>query len=291
MNRQIYRGVALCGLLYLLACTPTPEPSPPVVLPDYSQYPHQLAQRGDTLLYAQRLLGAYYPNPDEYSQRDSTVIELSFPWMDSSAGALADTLNQALQVLLLREAQGATTLEERLQRFVDEFAEHKEDMKAFGLPSTNWSFELRVQILLNNPQLLTLYVHQLEYTGGAHANTWTSYLNYAIPTGQLLTLDDLLKEGEQDQFEQLAQHAFIRQLQGSTLSEPLSLLDSSAFVVPTLFEMKLNGVQFHYRPYDLGSFASEGWSFFMSYQELLPVLDTGRLTLVPVENQSDTLGI
>lgn len=271
-----------CGLLYLLACTPTPEPSPSVVPTDYSHYPHQLAQRGDTLPYIQQLRAAYYPNPDEYSQRDSTVIELSFPWIDSSAGALADTLNQALQALLLRESQGATTLEKRLQGFVDEFAEHEEDMKAFGLPSANWSFELTVQVLLNNPQLLTLYVHQLEYTGGAHANTWISYLNYAMPNGQLLTLDDLLKKGGQDQFEQLAQQAFMQQLQDSTPSEPLSLLDSSAFVVPTLFELQLDGIQFHYRPYDLGSFASEGWSFFMPYQELLPVLDTGKLNLVPL---------
>lgn len=274
--------MVLCGLLYHLACTPTIEPPLPVIAPpDYSQYPHQLGQRGDTLPYVQRLRGAYYPNPDDYSQRDSTIIELSFPWIDSSAGGIADTLNQALQGLLLRESQGATSLEARLQDFIDEFVEHEADMKAFGLPSTNWSFELTIQVLLNNPHWFTLYVHQLEYTGGAHANTWISYRNYALPEGQLITWKDLLKEEEQDQFERLAQRAFVQQLQDSTLSEPLALLDSSAFVLPTLFELQLDGVQFHYRPYDLGSFASEGWSFFMSYQELLPVLDTGRLDLVP----------
>ena len=281
MNRQIYRGIVYCGLLCQLACAPTPEPPPPVVPPDYSEYPHQLARRGDTLPYTQRLRAAYYPNPDEYSQRDSTIIELAFPSTDSTVVPTAHTLNEATQHLLLHDAQGATTLEARLQGFIDEFVEHEADMKAFGLPSANWSFELTIQVLFNNPRWFTLSMHQLEYTGGAHANTWINYLNYALPEGQLLTWQDLLKADGQAQFEQLAQQAFVQQLQDSSLSEPLAFLDSSAFVSPTLFELQLDGVQFHYRPYDLGSFASEGWSFFMPYRELLPVLDTGRLELVP----------
>lgn len=280
MNRQLYRGILLCGLLGCMACTPDSEPPQPTT-PDYSAYPHQLTARGDTLVYRWLTRAAHFSNPDEYSQRDSTSIELYFPQLDS-IGAVSDTINRAIKRLLLRETQDYTTVEARLDGFIEEFKIHREDMIAFGLPSSNWSFTMTIDVLLNNPQVFALRIQQLEYTGGAHANAWISYQNYNPQNGQLLTLDALLHDSTYDSFEQLAQRAFVQALQDSTLSEPLTLLDSSAFALPELFGIEKLGMRFYYRPYDLGSFASEGLSFFLSYQELLPVLDTNRLKVVPI---------
>lgn len=291
MNRPFFRYVLLCGLIYCTACTSNSEPhQADPNTPDYSQLPHRLVTGGDTLVYTMIDQRAHLNNPDEYSQRDSTTIELYYPWVDSGSlyPVAADTLNKAIKGFLLRETQGYTTIEGRLQGFINEFEVHYKDMKEFGLPSANWSFDMNIEVLVNTPQIVALRIDQLEYTGGAHANTWTDYKNYALPSGQRLEFSDLLRETNSEQFESLARQAFVRTLQDSSYLELLSDLDSSAFVPPKLFSVEPRGVRFYYQPYDLGSFASEGVSFYLSYQELLPVLDTQYLRLEPVVEGVET---
>ncbi len=244
--------------------------------------PHHLLLGNDTLPYTLYHQAAYELNPDKYSQSDSTTISFWYPLIDSSAPVkIRDRLNAHIQAILLQETQQYHTVEERLAGFIAEFKAHKKDMEEFNLPSSNWAFDMRLSVLTNTPTVFVLRVDQLEFTGGAHANSWTSYKNYHAQSGQELALSELFYPNSQAAWLPLVRTAFwdAWQAQDSSL-QPSIERDTATFVRPPNFSIGLTELHFYYNPYELDAYALAELSFYLPYDKLLPYIDTSTLPLV-----------
>ncbi|MGH1336777.1 MAG: PdaC/SigV domain-containing protein [Aureispira sp.] len=265
------------------ACSPPLEKkafvhSEPVVMG-----PYQLHTGEDTLSYTLYEQVAHEHNPDEYSQSDSTTIRFRYPLLDSSAPIVVrDKINAHIQAMLLEETTQYETVEERLEGFITEFRLHKKDMQDFGLPSSNWAFDMQLSVLTNTPEIFALQVDQLEFTGGAHANSWTSYKNYHTRSGKELQLEDLFYEHSQEAWLPLARAAFWKAWetqQDNSLEKTTVERDTADFVLPPNFSIGTESLYFYYNPYELEAYALTELSFFLPYTELLPFVDTTVLSL------------
>lgn len=244
--------------------------------------PYHLKMGKDTLLYTIYQKAAYEHNPDEYSQSDSTTIRFKYPLVDSLVTSVVrDRINAQIKAVLLQETRQYKTVEERLEGFLTEFRLHKKDMKEFGLPSSNWAFDMQLSVLTNTPAVFVLRVDQVEFTGGAHANSWTSYKNYHALSGKELQLEDLFYDRNQEAWLPLARAAFWKAWQEQDGEQPSTIVDrdTTNFVLPPNFSIGSEALHFYYNPYELDAYAITELSFSLSYTDLLPFVDTAILPL------------
>lgn len=244
--------------------------------------PYHLKMGNDTLLYTIYHKAAYEHNPDEYSQSDSTTIRLVYPLIDSLVNsAVRNRINTQIKAILLQETHQYKTVEERLEGFLAEFRVHKKDMQEFGLPSSNWAFDMQLSVLTNTPAVFALKIEQVEFTGGAHANSWTSYKNYHATSGKELQLEDLFYDNNQEAWMPLARAAFWEAWQEQDGQQQVGIVDhdTTNFVLPPNFSIGSNALHFYYNPYELDAYAITELTFSLSYTDLLPFVDTSVLPL------------
>lgn len=243
----------------------------------------------DTLYYSIRSIYEMEDGVRDYTQTDLTKTLFTYPFVDSfSTTAIKDSVNKVVQNLLLQDMMGDIryeSIEGRMLEFLKEYKEHKKEMLEFQLPSSNWVFEMKIDVLLNRPSLLSFRVHKLEFTGGAHANSWTNYITIDLRTGKELDLKTLFVGDFEKELLKISETAFKQTLNlavDTNLTETHYEFSAGEFMLPPNFSVGSQGLFFYYNPYDLGPFALGAISFEIPYKEILSIVDTNILLLEPI---------
>lgn len=289
-------GIILLSITMFVACTETTTVNtddPKEIKEDVSakdSLPRQIVIGADTVNYTIQLAYRVDGKAEDYTQNDITKIVFTFPKVDSfSKASIKDSINSIVQNLLLQDVVGELryeNVEGRMSEFLEEYKEHKTEMLDFGLPSMNWVFEMKIDVLLNSSSLLSLRINQLEFTGGAHANSLTNYLTIDLRTGKILDLEELFIDDFEQKLLSISEATFKRRV---NLDLDTNLVDThyefseGTFMLPPNFSVGAKGLHFHYNPYDLGAFALGAISFEIPYLEILPIIDTNILLLEPFE--------
>lgn len=255
------------------------------------QFPHQLSLQRDTAIFSIKTVYQLEKKAKNHTQKDITKIVFSYPVIDSFSNPIVkDSINSIISNLLLQDVTGQVVydgVDKRMVEFLEEYQSHKKEMKEFGLPSSYWVFEMTIDILLNTSHFMTLRVHQLEFTGGAHANSWTNYLNLDLNIGRLITLDQLFVQGYENTLLEIGETVFKSAnnvKQDTSLSDTNYEFEAGGFMLPSNFSIGQDGLHFYYNPYDLGPFALGEVSFKIPYQALLSIIDTSMLPLDPIKD-------
>jgi hypothetical protein len=296
MSQWGFIGTILLSITMLVACTEVKpsnideqiEIKENLLVKD--TLPRQIIVGEDTVNYTIQLAYQLDGTTEDHTQNDITKIVFTFPKVDSfSKVGIKDSINRIVQKLLLQDVVGEVryeNVEGRMMEFMEEYKEHKTEMLEFGLPSINWAFEMNIDVLLNSPSLLSLRVDQLEFTGGAHANSLTNYLTIDLKTGKVLNLEELFINDFEQELLSISESTFKRTV---NLDLDTNLVDThyefseGTFMLPPNFSVGPKGLHFHYNPYDLGAFALGAISFEIPYLEILPIIDTNVLFLEPFE--------
>lgn len=301
MNKWKSIGVLVFSLAILVACIDENEHKKTTTIEQVemekegvsfsiTELPHELHSDEDTAQYSIKVDFKLEKGAEDYTQNGITKIVFSYPLIDSfSQMAIKDSINAIINTVQLQDVTGAVRyveLAERMTEFLEEYEEHNSEMEEFGLPSSNWVFEMTINVILNTHRLMALQVHQLEFTGGAHANSLTNYLNLNLETGKILTLDDLFTENYQTALLEISEKAF---KQATNLAVDTNLVEThyefndGDFVLPPNFSIGKEGIHFYYNPYDLGPYALGAISFQIPYQEILSIIDSSVLDLRPTQ--------
>lgn len=230
----------------------------------------------------------------DYSKQDVTKVRITYPRIDSfSKEAVKIAINQIVQTTLLKNVADEVayeSIEQRLDEFIQDYEEHKTDMKEFGLPvSSSWFFELTVEVLLNSADVMALRIHQLEFTGGAHANPSTSYLNIDLQSGRVLKLSDILQGNYEEELLTIAELQFKKSANldvDTNLMETHYEFNEGHFVLPDNFCIGRKGIHFYYNPYDLGPFALGSIAFEIPYQQLKKLINPDALKIQPIPTKN-----
>jgi hypothetical protein len=251
----------------------------------------QILVNEDTASYSTHHNFQLEDNSNDSKKEDVTKIVLHYPFIDSFLNtSVKDSINKMIQNILLQDIMGEVTyvdVKERMQEFITDYKVHKKEMRAFHLPvASSWFFELTIDILLNSPRLMSMRVYKLEFTGGAHANPWTTYINLDLKSGTQLTLDELFVGDYGAELLMVAEAQFKEATnlnQDSSLAETIFEFSSGDFMLPQNFSIGKQGISFYYNPYDLGPFALGVISFQIPYNSLMSILNKNLLKLEAVE--------
>lgn len=261
----------------------------PTVIPEKEEEivrTYQMLITADTAIYSMKIAYQLEDNSDDYQKENITKIILKYPLIDSfRTSSIVDSVNNIILKTILSDAVGlkTPTIEAYTKMFVADYKEYNKEMKEFGIGfSSSWFYELDINVLLNAPNLISMQVNKLEFTGGAHANPWTNYLNIDLKTGKIISLEELLVGDYQSQLLVSAEAAFRKTVNlelNTNLSETQYEFSSGTFELPEHFSIGQKGFSFYFNHYDLGPYSLGAMSFDVPYDDLLEILNKDRLYL------------
>lgn len=251
---------------------------------------YQIMMQGDTAVYHTVVEYLLEDNSKDYTKEDITKIIFSYPLFDSfPKKVIKDSLNQTIKNITLRNAIDGIVyqnIQDCMEEFINDYRSLKKDMKDFGLPyNLNWFLDFKIDILLNAPSLMSLKIHKLEFTGGAHANPWAAYMSIDLRSGKQIALNEILLPNS-DSILLVLGEKYFRQSTGlsvdTNLMETHYEFSTGNFKLPDNFSIGKTGLFFHYNTYELGPYSMGSLSFEIPYHELIGIID--RKMLVLIEN-------
>ena len=274
-----FRSFFSLFLLWLLSACATDAPDKP--RPDKSERPTiRFAMQGDTARYQDSILALSEKKKSRKDTSQLTQIIFSFPQIKNfSKKGVKDSLNAAILKMMLLNEFGEiahSSLQARQVNFISEYETNKADMAAFGGDfDIKWFCEVKIQVLLNTPNLLTLRFFEANFTGGAHANMATRYLNFDMNTGQKIAISQLFAENVnyEKPLLSVAEAKFKQFIQTRELSPDEFEFEQGAFPMSQNIAVGKKGLILSYDPYELGAFALGVIELEITYEEIYPILN------------------
>ncbi len=110
-------------------------------------------------------------------------------------------------------------------------------------------------------------ISNYSYLGGAHPNSYQTYLNFNRKTGELIQLEDITLD--QEAVLNVAEQQF-RTTYNLSPEDPLTKagLFENELVLPKNFAITNKGLIFLYNPYEIGPYAAGYYEFTIPWESL-----------------------
>lgn len=229
--------------------------------------------------YAPGIIAAdYYHFSESLERRRGEVplrrsAEVTFPQLKGEGEGIAK-VNGELRSMAHTDyeaLQGIPSLQE-VERSVKAPPIGEEGVDWYGFTNAEiYSTEARISYNVKN--LISVRFYFDSYTGGAHGNQTDTYATYDLLTGEVLSLDDLLKPGFSGKLIALAEAALRREYDLEE-DQPLSdgPLFSNEFQLNDNWFLVPEGLGFSYVPYEIGPYAAGFIRPVVPFFELAPLL-------------------
>ena len=127
------------------------------------------------------------------------VFKAEFPMLrpEIVGASTANTINATMRREVFNasglanpdENPSVQSLEDQCQRF---FSDYQEFLNFSDMSSMPWSIETMGKVIYQSPEIWNVELENYQFTGGAHSNTHTVFLNFDLDSGQLLDWSDVL---------------------------------------------------------------------------------------------------
>ncbi|AKO44836.1 RsiV family protein [[Haemophilus] ducreyi] len=112
-----------------------------------------------------------------------------------------------------------------------------------------------------------------EYTGGAHNNYYTRYLNIDVNNKRIILLEDLLAKAKQVALKALLWKYYVQMRSTKVAEQPTTFIFESDFYIAEDFLFTDDGIKFIYPPYALGPFSEGEISLTVPWNEVNSLLN------------------
>ena len=201
----------------------------------------------------------YEKDPDcKASPEYCPEVKISFPEITGVPATLnKDLLNKEIQKSILESSldpEGKTgEVTKACKKFIEDFTDFKKEMQE---EVAAWSVGIDIKIINNDANYLSLRIDENAYLGGAHLNHYTSFLNYDVITGKVVTLDKLIKDT--GRLKELAEQKFRETKNLSpekNLSEAGYFFDNGEFTLTENFGISQGKLLLYYNNYEIAPYA------------------------------------
>lgn len=203
------------------------------------------------------------------SAGECASIKISYPQFDRAA------INNIVLRKILASAASETPpgdLDEMMQQFIDEYAAHTSE---YGPELYGWTSERSVMVITNKKGLLSLEFSGSSYTGGAHPNGFTDYLNIDLASAKAIKLSDIFTAAQRATLRKIAEAAFRREhniAAGANLNDRGFSFDNNQFSLSENFAVLDDRLRFFYNSYEIAPYSMGPIQIELSYNELKSVL-------------------
>jgi len=248
-------SVLLCSLL---ACTPGEEP-------DRDDAP--------AVTWEMKVVEKTAGECEAAGEGACARFRVEYPQLSAGPAGVVATLNDAIRQMMLAPAlaeEGAEDLDQTAESFL---AKWREAHDAFPHAATisEWFIDNRLQVIYQDPQVLSLEMAELAYTGGAHPNSVNQYASFGLTGGKRLALSDLLVPHYAARLNAVAEPRF-RELRQIPPDESLTAagywFDDDSFAVNDNFAVTDEGLLFYFNPYEVTAYAMGPTELVISREDL-----------------------
>ncbi len=145
----------------------------------------------------------------------------------------------------------------------------------------DWDSYIRMKVLWNENDLLSLEFDRYDYTGGAHGLENAFIKVFDLKNNKALTLKDIFKPGYETAL-QAALETRLRMQYGIPDKEPLNgekgILFDKHITLTDNFYLTGNGIGFIYNPYEIAAYVYGRINLFVPFSELKGLLEQRRFT-------------
>jgi len=147
------------------------------------------------------------------------------------------------------------------ESFVAEFPDNK----------MGWSFEATVEVAIVGDSMISLVANNQSFTGGAHGNYGTYFINLDLKTGKRIVLSDLLKPGYESALTKAGEEEFRNSLQfpdTASYSDEGYEFPDDVFRLNTNYGFTKEGIRFVFNIYEVAPYVLGAQDFVIPYEKI-----------------------
>lgn len=226
----------------------------------------------DTLNYQHQKYVQYAEGCKVKSDSTCTTIKLEYPLFKNEA-ILNDSVHTRLAGYFPAEKRD-TSWKELTAQLMEAY---QADMKDTSRRKIFYNINAKVEVTRQDSNLTTLQITGYAFTGGAHGNSYTSFINWNTKQHRNLKLDDILVAGYQPKLNAIAEKIFRKQ---ENLSDTASLardyfFKAGKFSLNDNFLITPIGLRFFYNQYEIKPYAAGTTDLVVPYNKIKMLIKPG----------------
>ena len=208
-------------------------------------------------------------------------VHAEFNYLEAVGGSptARERVNTAIRDLVLSRPGDSLNLTpaEYAKHFVATYEKVKREGKSL---SQRWSLSKTLKVLRDAPPVLCIEYSEESYTGGAHGNFGTQYLNFDAATGERVKLRVIVKDEEVTALTSIAEAHFrsVRSIApGADLKQAGFLFADNRFQLNENFGLTATELLFLYNAYEIGPYSLGPTTIAIPFSEIRDMLRPGFL--------------
>ncbi len=182
---------------------------------------------------------------------DFTYIEL-----DSGPAQVRERINAAIRDAVSSRPDGfSITPESYASQFVEDYQKARRESPNFD---QRWTLSKTVKVSRDSPPAISLQYSEWSFTGGAHGNFATTYLNFDAATGEPLKLASIVNPGSMARLTAIAEVHFRKQRElapDASLKAAGFWFPEGRFQLSPIFGLSEKDLIFQYNIYDVAPYS------------------------------------
>lgn len=197
-------------------------------------------------------------------------IKWIFPQMKGNDNFSAIVNEEVLKVVtgnLDPEGRNAEDLEKLIAGMQDDFREFVNDFPESGVNA--WFDDTEGEVLINNEKVISIGLTNSSFYGGAHPNSYRTYLNFSPEKKKKLKTDDLFSDTTA--VARIVEKHFREERElgdDADLNDEGFFLLDDGFFLPASIGIKENVFIFYYNPYEIGPYSLGATEVIVKREEL-----------------------
>jgi hypothetical protein len=214
---------------------------------------------------------------DTAKNENCAEIKIEFPQISFPENkTVEEKINNSIATLFSRDILGSTVsqnFDTLMNGFIQDYETFK---KEFPDSPQSWSIERTGEVKLNKGNIFSLDYTEYAYTGGAHPNTFVSFLNFNLSNGDEITLDELIPPDKQATLIKIAEKEF-RKVKNLNAEDDLGKagywFENNEFSLNDNFLITESSLVFYYNNYEITAYAFGPTELTIPYSEIKSLID------------------
>jgi len=204
-------------------------------------------------------------------------IKIEFPKVTFPTNIIVEEkINNSITELFSQDILGSTEssdFEVLMNGFIQDHELFKEE---FPDVSQSWTVERTGEVKLNKANIFSIDYTEYAFTGGAHPNTFVSFKNFNLNSGEEITFEELFTLEKQRELTKIAEQEF-RKLKQMSPDDDLGSagfwFENNEFSLNDNFLITEKGLVFYYNNYEITAYAFGPTELEIPYTKIKMLID------------------
>ncbi len=223
----------------------------------------------------------YTGNCDSAYSNNCAQIKIEFPQIVNLSDTLIQNkINESIRDLFLQSVFGEGIYESAERLIKDYLNEYDSFRKDFPDAFQHWSLERIGKVMFNKHNIFSVEFSEYSYLGGAHPNTYVSFVNFDLRSGEKIKLNNLFKVNSENELNKIAETEFrlLKELgKDEDLAQAGYWFEENKFKLNDNFLITDSSLIFYYNNYEITAYAFGPTELQLPYSKIKHLFKEDRL--------------